>query len=253
MATCGEVLVKILENYGIKTLFGIPGVHTVELYRGIENTALTHITPRHEQGAAFMGATYGRLTGKVGVCIATLGPGATNFITPAAYAQLGAFPMLMITGQKPIKHSKQRQFQIVNIVEMMAPITIPTTKTIIITPIIAAAIPVTASGGSSCCPSSKLMTIATLPFENGGKGQGTRGARSGQSRHRGSPPHGPRTGGGVYHPRRYCQDNEISPDHNSASTAGLLWKPGPRLYHIAWKWCKNKTRKSGCRFVFASI
>ena len=70
-----------------------------------------------------MAATYGRLTGKTGVCLATLGPGATNFVTSAAYAQLGAMPMLMITGQKPIKSSKQGQFQIVDIVEMMRPLT----------------------------------------------------------------------------------------------------------------------------------
>ncbi len=70
-----------------------------------------------------MAATYGRLTGKTGVCLATLGPGATNFVTAAAYAQLGGFPLLMITGQKPIKKSKQGQFQIVDVVAMMKPIT----------------------------------------------------------------------------------------------------------------------------------
>lgn len=70
-----------------------------------------------------MAATYGRLTGKAGVCLATLGPGATNFVTPAAYAQLGAMPMMMITGQKPIKKSKQGRFQIVDIVNMMRPLT----------------------------------------------------------------------------------------------------------------------------------
>jgi len=81
------------------------------------------ILTRHEQGAGFMAATYGRLTGQPGVCLSTLGPGATNFTTPAAYAQLGAMPMLMITGQKPIKKSKQGRFQIVNIVDMFRPIT----------------------------------------------------------------------------------------------------------------------------------
>jgi acetolactate synthase-1/2/3 large subunit len=70
-----------------------------------------------------MAATYGRLTGKPGVCLATLGPGATNLVTPAAYAQLGAMPMLMITGQKPIKKSKQARFQIIDVVDMMRPIT----------------------------------------------------------------------------------------------------------------------------------
>src|SRR5258707_14164618 len=75
-----------------------------------------------------MAATYGRLTGKTGVCLSTLGPGATNLVTAAAYAQLGAMPMIMITGQKPIKVSKQGLFQIVNVIEMMRPITKFTTQ-----------------------------------------------------------------------------------------------------------------------------
>src|SRR5260221_14011016 len=70
-----------------------------------------------------MAATYGRLTGRTGVCLATLGPGATNLVTAAAYAQLGGMPMLMITGQKPIKQSKQGKFQIIDVVEMMRPLT----------------------------------------------------------------------------------------------------------------------------------
>ena len=89
-------------------LFGIPGEENLDLLeslRGSEQIQL--ILNRHEQAAGFMAATYGRLTGKTGVCLATLGPGATNFVTSAAYAQLGAMPMLMITGQKPIKSSKQ--------------------------------------------------------------------------------------------------------------------------------------------------
>jgi acetolactate synthase-1/2/3 large subunit len=70
-----------------------------------------------------MAATYGRLTGKTGVCLATLGPGAANLVTAAAYAQLGGMPMMMVTGQKPIKTSKQGQFQIIDVVEMMRPLT----------------------------------------------------------------------------------------------------------------------------------
>ena len=81
------------------------------------------IITRHEQGAGFMAATMGRLTGKVGVCLATLGPGAANLVTAAAYAQLGGMPILMITGQKPIKKSKQGLFQIIDVIEMMRPIT----------------------------------------------------------------------------------------------------------------------------------
>jgi acetolactate synthase-1/2/3 large subunit len=81
------------------------------------------VLTRHEQGAGFMAATYGRHTGRTGVCLATLGPGATNFVTAAAYAQLGGMPMMMITGQKPIKKSKQGRFQILDVVDMMGPIT----------------------------------------------------------------------------------------------------------------------------------
>ena len=81
------------------------------------------ILTRHEQAAGFMAATYGRFTGKTGVCMATLGPGATNFVTAAAYAQLGGMPMMMVTGQKPVKKSKQGRFQILDVVDMMGPIT----------------------------------------------------------------------------------------------------------------------------------
>ena len=119
-----DLFVHALEHEGVEFLFGIPGEENLDLLeslRGSEQIQL--ILNRHEQAAGFMAATYGRLTGKTGVCLSTLGPGATNFVTSAAYAQLGAMPMLMITGQKPIKSSKQGQFQIVDIVEMMRPLT----------------------------------------------------------------------------------------------------------------------------------
>ncbi|HFE38994.1 MAG TPA: acetolactate synthase large subunit, partial [Gammaproteobacteria bacterium] len=89
----------------------------------LKDSKIKLILTRHEQAAGFMAATYGRLTGKAGVCLSTLGPGATNLVTAAAYAQLGGMPMLMITGQKPIKSSKQGQFQIVDVVDMMRPVT----------------------------------------------------------------------------------------------------------------------------------
>ncbi|MDE2807075.1 MAG: thiamine pyrophosphate-binding protein, partial [Gemmatimonadota bacterium] len=97
-----DLFVRALEHEGVEFLFGIPGEENLDLLeslRGSEQIQL--ILNRHEQAAGFMAATYGRLTGKTGVCLATLGPGATNFVTSAAYAQLGAMPMLMITGQKP--------------------------------------------------------------------------------------------------------------------------------------------------------
>ena len=118
-----DLFVKALEAEGVEYIFGIPGEENLDLLNSLKDSSITLIVTRHEQAAGFMAATYGRLTGKAGVCLSTLGPGATNFVTAAAYAQLGAMPMLMITGQKPIKTSKQGQFQIINIVDMMRPIT----------------------------------------------------------------------------------------------------------------------------------
>jgi len=118
-----DLFIKALENEGVEYIFGIPGEENLDFLDSMKNSKIKLILTRHEQGAGFMAATYGRLTGKPGVCLATLGPGATNFTTPAAYAQLGAMPMMMITGQKPIKKSKQGRFQIVDIVELMRPIT----------------------------------------------------------------------------------------------------------------------------------
>lgn len=104
-------------------IFGIPGEENLDLLNALKDSSIRLILTRHEQAAGFMAATYGRLTGRTGVCLATLGPGATNLVTAAAYAQLGAMPMLMITGQKPIKASKQGEFQIVDVVDMMQPLT----------------------------------------------------------------------------------------------------------------------------------
>lgn len=118
-----DLFVKALENEGVEYIFGIPGEENLDLLDSIKNSSIKLILTRHEQGAGFMAATYGRLTGKVGVCMSTLGPGATNLMTPAAYANLGGMPMLMITGQKPIKKSKQGRFQIIHTVQMMRPLT----------------------------------------------------------------------------------------------------------------------------------
>lgn len=118
-----DLFIKALENEEVEYIFGIPGEENLDFLNSMKGSKIKLILTRHEQGASFMAATYGRLTGKPGVCLATLGPGATNFTTPAAYAQLGAMPMMMITGQKPIKKSKQGRFQIVDIVELMKPIT----------------------------------------------------------------------------------------------------------------------------------
>lgn len=119
-----DLFIKALEEEGVHYIFGIPGEENLAFLDSLSrSTQIKLILTRHEQAAGFMAATYGRLTGHTGVCLSTLGPGATNFVTAAAYAYLGGMPMLMITGQKPIKSSKQGRFQIIDVVDMMRPIT----------------------------------------------------------------------------------------------------------------------------------
>lgn len=118
-----DLFIRALESEGVEYIFAVPGEENLDLLESLRTSNIELVLTRHEQGAGFMAATYGRLTGKAGVCMATLGPGATNLVTPAAYAQLGGMPLLMITGQKPIKKSKQGQFQIVDIVSLMTPTT----------------------------------------------------------------------------------------------------------------------------------
>ncbi len=123
MAKVADVVVQCLENEGVEYVFGIPGEENLDLLESLRRSSIKLVLTRHEQSAGFMAATYGRLTGKTGVSLATLGPGATNLVTAGAYAYLGGMPMLMITGQKPIKKSKQGRFQILDVVGMMQPLT----------------------------------------------------------------------------------------------------------------------------------
>ncbi|MCR6497861.1 5-guanidino-2-oxopentanoate decarboxylase [Shinella sp. CPCC 101442] len=95
--TTGEYLVRLLESYGVELIFGIPGVHTVELYRGLPATKIRHVTPRHEQGAGFMADGYARVTGKPGVCFIVTGPGMTNIATAMGQAYADSVPMLVIS------------------------------------------------------------------------------------------------------------------------------------------------------------
>ncbi len=118
-----DLFVKALERENVEYIFAVPGEENLDFLESLrQSEQIRLILTRHEQGAAFMAAIYGRLTGRAGVCMATLGPGATNLVTPAAYAHLGAFPMVMITGQKPILKSKQGQFQIIDVVRLFEPI-----------------------------------------------------------------------------------------------------------------------------------
>ncbi|PZR09363.1 MAG: acetolactate synthase large subunit [Archangium gephyra] len=118
-----ELFVRALENEGVERIFGLPGEENLDLLEAMRNSKIELVLVRHEQAAAFMAATYGRLTGKPGVCLSTLGPGALNLATGAAYALLGAMPMVMITGQKGIMSSRQARFQIVDTVAAMKPLT----------------------------------------------------------------------------------------------------------------------------------
>ena len=97
MISTGMYLTKLLTTYGVDTVFGIPGVHTVELYRGLAGSAIRHVTPRHEQGAGFMADGYARATGKPGVCFIITGPGMTNIVTAMGQAYGDSIPMLVIS------------------------------------------------------------------------------------------------------------------------------------------------------------
>lgn len=123
MSKGSDLLVAALENEGVDRIFGIPGEENLDVVESIRKSSIELILTRHEQAAAFMAATHGRLTGRPGVCITTLGPGALNLTTGAAYALLGAMPMVMITGQKGIRSSRQARFQIVDVVAAMKPLT----------------------------------------------------------------------------------------------------------------------------------
>jgi acetolactate synthase-1/2/3 large subunit len=107
----------------VDRIFGVPGEENLDVVESIRTSRIELVVTRHEQPAAFMAATHGRLTGRPGVCITTLGPGALNLTTGAAYALLGAMPMIMLTGQKPIMTAKQAKFQVVDIVATMRPLT----------------------------------------------------------------------------------------------------------------------------------
>jgi acetolactate synthase-1/2/3 large subunit len=118
-----DLLVAALANEGVERIFGVPGEENLDVVESLRNSKIKLILTRHEQAAAFMAATHGRLTGTPGVCMSTLGPGALNLSTGAAYAHLGAMPMIMLTGQKAIMTAKQARFQIVDVIASMRPLT----------------------------------------------------------------------------------------------------------------------------------
>ncbi len=118
-----DLFVRCLEREGVRYVFAVPGEENLDLLESLRGSPIEVIVTRHEQGAAFMAAAHARLTGEVGVCLATLGPGATNLVTGVAHANLGGIPLLVITGQKGIRENWQSDFQVIDVVGMMRPIT----------------------------------------------------------------------------------------------------------------------------------
>jgi acetolactate synthase I/II/III large subunit len=118
-----DLFVAQLEEEGVRYVFGLPGEENLHLLEALRKSGIRMVVTRHEQAAAFMAATYGRLTGKAGVCLSTLGPGATNLVTGVVHAQLIGAPLVSISAQKPRKENWQAKFQLVDVPNMMAPIT----------------------------------------------------------------------------------------------------------------------------------
>jgi acetolactate synthase-1/2/3 large subunit len=118
-----DLFVRQLEEEGVEYIFGLPGEENLDFLESLRTSNIKLIVTRHEQTAAFMAATYGRLTGKAGVCFSTLGPGATNLVTGVAHAQLIGAPLISISGQKAVRGNRQARFQLIDIVSLMRPIT----------------------------------------------------------------------------------------------------------------------------------
>lgn len=118
-----ELLIKCLENEGVEYVFGLPGEENLHLLEALKHSSIQFITTRHEQGAAFMADVYGRLTGKAGVCLSTLGPGATNLMTGVADANLDGAPLVAITGQVGTDRMHIESHQYLDLVAMFAPVT----------------------------------------------------------------------------------------------------------------------------------
>lgn len=118
-----ELLVKCLENEGVRYIFGLPGEENLHVLQALKHSSIQFITVRHEQGAAFMADVYGRLTGRAGVCLSTLGPGATNLMTGVADANLDRAPLVAITGQVSTDRMHVESHQYLDLVAMFAPVT----------------------------------------------------------------------------------------------------------------------------------
>src|SRR2546430_4133730 len=120
--TAAQLFVKCLENEGVEYIFGIPGEENIDIMDGLLHRPIRFVTTHHEQGAAFMADVYGRLTGRAGVCMATLGPGATNLITGVADANMDRAPIVAIAGQGATTRLHKESHQILDLVNLFRPI-----------------------------------------------------------------------------------------------------------------------------------
>jgi len=118
-----DLLIKCLENEGVEYIFGLPGEETLDIMESLRTSTIRFIPARHEQAAAFMADAYGRFTGRPGVCVSTLGPGATNLLTGVADAYLDKSPLVAITGQADLKRIHKESHQYIDIVEIFSSVT----------------------------------------------------------------------------------------------------------------------------------
>ncbi|MBN1476235.1 acetolactate synthase large subunit, partial [Candidatus Sumerlaeota bacterium] len=118
-----ELFVKCLENEGVGTIYGLPGEENMDVMDALLDSPIEFIATRHEQGAAFMADVHGRLTQQAGVCLATLGPGATNLVTGVADANMDRAPLVAITGQAGLDRLHKESHQAYDLVELFTPIT----------------------------------------------------------------------------------------------------------------------------------
>src|ERR1700730_4054767 len=117
-----EVFVECLEAEGVRYVFGIPGEETLDLSESLANSSIEFVPVRHEQGGAYMADAYGRLTGRAGVCLGTLGPGATNLVTAVADAFLDRAPLVALTGQSDIERMHKESHQYIDLIGILRPI-----------------------------------------------------------------------------------------------------------------------------------
>src|SRR4051795_5745537 len=123
MRKASDLFVECLEAEGVKHVFGIPGEETLDLNESLDGSSIEFVPVRHEQGGAYMADVYGRLTGHAGVCLGTLGPGATNLVTAVADAFLDRSPLVAITGQGDLERMHKESHQYIDVVSVFKPIT----------------------------------------------------------------------------------------------------------------------------------